>query len=90
LIRDPDKSWNHAVVSTWMPNNHCVIKDHWRYIHYKEGAEELYDLEADPDEFHNLASNSTYAEIKQDLAQHLPEINQPLLTPSGNAKRKSE
>ena len=52
--------------------------DRYRYIYFSDGSEELYDHQDDPNEWVNLAGNSDYEEIKQGLAQHLPEVNAPL------------
>ena len=90
LFKDPEATWDHAVVSTWLPNNHVVIKDHWRYIHYKEGNEELYDMQNDPDEFTNLANDPRFAGQKAALARYLPEENAPLLQVPGHKKNKNE
>lgn len=44
---------------------------------------QLYDLHKDPNEFHNLAALSDYAEVRQQLDAHLwawlEEVNEPLL-----------
>jgi arylsulfatase A-like enzyme len=90
LFKNPAAPWDRAVVSTWLPNNHVVIKDHWRYIRYKEGTEELYDLRADPDEFTNLATDPKFAETKAALARWLPSRNAPLLQVPGGKKNKGE
>jgi uncharacterized sulfatase len=39
------------------------------YLH--RPAEELYDLEADPDELKNIAENPQFYEIKEDLRERL-------------------
>jgi len=39
----------------------------WRYILYNNGAEELYDHDADPHEWTNLAEEPRYGEIKKRL-----------------------
>lgn len=79
LFKNPDLRLDRAVISTWMPNNHCVIKDHWRYIHYKEGTEELYDTRSDPDQFTNLANDPNFASVKASLEELLPKENAALL-----------
>lgn len=44
----------------------------WRYIRYADGGEELYDHDADPNEWTNLAGNTQHAAVKQELAATLP------------------
>jgi len=90
LFKNPAATWGRAVVSTWLPNNHVVVKDQWRYIRYKEGTEELYDLNNDPDEFTNLAADPQFAEIKSNLARWLPKQNAPSLQVPGGKKKKGE
>ncbi len=79
LFNNPAAKSDRAVVSTWLPNNHCVVRDHWRYIRYREGTEELYDMHNDPPEFTNLASDPQYGAIKFSLASQLPSVNVELL-----------
>ena len=43
----------------------------WRYIRYNNGAEELYDHDADPYEWTNLAGDARYAEAKAGLKAQL-------------------
>lgn len=52
--------------------NHAVRSRDWRYIRYKDGAEELYDHRSDPNEFRNLAADPKYAGQKSDLAKWIP------------------
>ncbi|HOW63986.1 MAG TPA: sulfatase [Candidatus Paceibacterota bacterium] len=44
---------------------------HYQYAFGKRPAEELYDLEQDPDQINNLAANPAYADRKRSLATQL-------------------
>jgi iduronate 2-sulfatase len=50
-----------------------VRSQHWRYIRYRDGSEELYDHRKDPQELNNLASDPAYAEIIAQHRQYLPK-----------------
>lgn len=66
-LRDPDAPREQPVLTTQMRGNHAVRSDRWRYIRYADGGEELYDHEADPHEWDNLAGDSRHSEV---LAAH--------------------
>lgn len=53
-----DRPW--PAITTHNPDNHGVRTEHFRYIHYADGSEELYDLRQDPNEWKNLASTDGY------------------------------
>jgi hypothetical protein len=58
--------------------NHAIRDDRWRYIRYADGSEELYDHQADPNEWNNLAvtqPNPMHARVVARLKRHLPELN---------------
>ena len=40
-----------------------------------EGAEELYDMQADPNEWKNLAGDPRHAPTKAEMAKWLPKVN---------------
>jgi len=46
----------------------------WRYIHYPNGKEELYNHKEDPYEWHNLADNAKYASSKNKLKKQVEEM----------------
>jgi hypothetical protein len=77
LLKESRQETDRAVVTTWGHRNHSVRSKRWRYIHYSDGSEELYDHDHDPGEFYNLADEKQYRDIKRQLASHLPEVNQP-------------
>jgi arylsulfatase A-like enzyme len=60
------------VVTTYWPGNHSVRDERWRYTRYHDGSEELFDEAADKNEFHNLAGNPKYADVKERLARVMP------------------
>ncbi len=77
LLKDPNRKWDHPVLTTHHPGNHAVRSEHWRYIRYANGDEELYDHRTDQHEFTNLARNPKYANIIQKLTKSIPQKNAP-------------
>ncbi|MFC1762951.1 sulfatase [Planctomycetota bacterium] len=59
------------------PGGYAIINQKWRYIHYSDNTEELYDLRSDPNEWHNLAENEAYTAIKQALRRSAPTTFAP-------------
>lgn len=49
------------------PGEYAVFNRDWRYIHYDDENEELYNLQDDPHEWTNLATDAGYAEVKAEL-----------------------
>ncbi|MGH9630083.1 MAG: sulfatase [Bryobacteraceae bacterium] len=74
LLANPSAKRKPAV-STYLPGNHAVRTERWRYIRYKDGGEELYDCVADPNEFHNLANQPEHASLKKEFAQYMPKTS---------------
>ena len=77
LLKNPDAEWKHPAITTHGRNNHAVRTERWRYIHYANGEEELYDHDNDPMEWKNLAGDPKFANIKKELSQHFPKVNVP-------------
>ena len=77
LLENSSASWENAAITTYGRNNHSIRDEHFRYIHYEDGSEELYDHRNDHDEWYNLADSKDYAEAKMRLKKHLPKINAP-------------
>ena len=57
--------------------NHAVRSQRWRFIQYADGTEELYDLEADPNEWKNLADEPGRAAILAAHRRWLPTVDRP-------------
>lgn len=88
LLRNPNALWDRPAISTYGPNNHAVRTDQWRYIHYANGDEELYDEQADPKEWTNLASKPEYTAVKKHLSTYLPKFNIPDRLPQSDFNHK--
>lgn len=59
------------------PGEYATINRDWRYIKYGQDGEELYDLNADPHEWHNLAGKPEHETIKQQLQEVAPKTFAP-------------
>jgi arylsulfatase A-like enzyme len=57
--------------------NHGIRSERWRYIHYADGTEELYDMQRDPNEWTNLASKPEHAAVIEEQRKWLPKIDVP-------------
>lgn len=74
-LRDAKAPREEPAITTHGPGNHGVRDERWRYIRYADGSEELYDLEADPEELHNLADSEESKPTIERLAKWLPDSN---------------
>ena len=75
LLEDPASEWSRPVLTTYGYGNHSIRTERWRYIEYHDGGQELYDHDADPNEWTNLASRAEYAAVVEELAGFLPTTN---------------
>lgn len=75
ILKNTDTERTRPAITTNNYNNHGIRTEKWRYIRYANGSEELYDMEGDPNEWHNLAGDSKYDSVISELAQWIPEKN---------------
>ncbi|MBE0535100.1 MAG: sulfatase [Phycisphaerae bacterium] len=97
LIRRGDRGWrkswfyhyNYEKQFPYTPNVRGVRTDTWKYVHYPHGdgqpdrhMAELYNIEFDPEERHNLIANPKYAPVVKELKAELARLmKQTGLTP---------
>ena len=73
-LADPTSAEDRNVFLPHMnPGEYAVINRDWRYIRYGEDGEELYDLQNDPNEWHNLASSPEQVTRKAEMRKFAPE-----------------
>ena len=73
-LANPDQAKDRSVFLPHMhPGEYAIINRDWRYIRYGEDGEELYDLRKDPNEWHNLAMEDKFDEIKTRMASLAPK-----------------
>ena len=77
ILSGKSKNRDEPVLSTYGRGNHSLRDERYRYIRYRNGAEEFYDEEKDPYEWANLANDPKYAKAKVDLAKWLPKVEAP-------------
>lgn len=76
-LKDPSAPRERPAITVHNHDNHGVRSERWRYIRYADGSEELYDMQSDPNEWTNLASDPKYAEIIAEHAKWIPESADP-------------
>lgn len=59
--------WDKAEI----PQSECIRTLRWKYIRYPQHPdfEELYDLQSDPKEIHNLVSEAVYSSVLKELRE---------------------
>ena len=73
LLRDPSAPWPHAALTHLdHPQNYALSTRDWRYIHYRDGGEELYHIASDPHEWTNLAGQPGHAAKLAELRAFKP------------------
>ncbi|MCB9831037.1 MAG: sulfatase [Planctomycetes bacterium] len=71
-LEDPSFERGLPVLTTHGPGNHSLRSKRWRYTRYADGSEELYDHDADPGEWTNLAAREESLPVLRSLRKHLP------------------
>ena len=75
LLKDPKTKWGYPSITTYGKDNHSIRDERYHYIRYKDGTEELYDHENDPNEFKNLALDPKFTPVKERLSKWIPKTN---------------
>jgi arylsulfatase A-like enzyme len=82
-IKDAMAPRERPAITSHNQGNFSVVSEKWRYIHYVDGAEELYDIVNDPNEWTNLVDKRP--EVVKSMKKWLPKIdNGP--TPGSRAR----
>lgn len=62
-------------ITTHNHDNHGIRTEKYRYITYADGSEEFYDMQQDPNEWHNLIDDSAYASQVAEHRKWIPPNN---------------
>jgi len=82
LLKDPNAAWNHvSLTHLGEPGSFGLSADEWRYIHYSNDDEELYNIKDDPYEWHNLANKPEHADKLVELRATAPKDFATLVKP---------
>ena len=76
-LKDPNAKRERPAITSHNQGNHGVRSERWRYIHYADGSEELYDLQNDPHEWTNLAGRPEFTAVIEEHKKWLPAIDVP-------------
>ncbi|MFP6602214.1 MAG: sulfatase-like hydrolase/transferase, partial [Pirellulaceae bacterium] len=74
-LKDARAARKWPAITTHNHDNHAIRSEHWRYIRYADGSQELYDMRKDPNEWKNLAAQPGMRAIIKEHRQWLPKIN---------------
>ncbi|MEQ8767805.1 MAG: sulfatase [Planctomycetota bacterium] len=77
LLTDPGAEWPYPAITTHNQGNHAIRSERYRYVHYADGTEELYDLEVDPEEWTNLAGREEHRATLEAHRKWLPKPDRP-------------
>ncbi|MDL5050171.1 sulfatase [Oscillatoria amoena NRMC-F 0135] len=78
ILRAPGQRIERPIITTYDYGSYSVRFNEWHYIRYIDDSEELYNLESDPEEWNNLASDSQFNSTKKQLAGFIPTDPEPL------------
>ena len=79
LLEDRSADWRDHVVSECRENGRVVRTQYHKYItYYGDSTEQLFDMQKDPGETQNLSGQQQYADIQNDMKNHLNEYESQL------------
>jgi len=80
LLRNPQARWDHVAITQINRGGgtmgYSLRTERWRYTVWQngQGGEELYDHQHDPREYRNLAGDTAYGAIRNELRQKLYKV----------------
>ena len=77
LLQNPSAEWRFATLTTYARGNHSLRSERYRYLRFEDGSEELYDHNADPNEWTNLAARPEPPEQRGVFRAQLPAREAP-------------
>jgi arylsulfatase A-like enzyme len=72
-LKKPNLERKQAAITVDENKHMSARSERYRFIHYKDGTEEFYDHEADPNEWTNQIANSKYKTEIEQLRSQLPK-----------------
>ena len=78
LLKDPKADWQYPAITSYDFSEFAISTERWRYIQYIDGSEELYDHAKDEEEWFNLANDTAYDAVREEMSKHIPSNPTPL------------
>jgi choline-sulfatase len=76
-LRNINQKRERPAITSHNQGNHGIRSERYRYIHYADGSEELYDMMNDPNEWYNLVSKPEMSSVVAEHKKWLPKIDLP-------------
>lgn len=76
-LQNANTKRDRPAITSHNQGNHAVRSERYRYIHYADDSEELYDMQKDPNEWVNLAGDKKYAKVIEEHKKWLPKTDVP-------------
>jgi arylsulfatase A-like enzyme len=91
LLANPNRDWNYPTMTINGSGNVSIHDERWHYIEYRDGTQELYDLQHDPQEWTNLVLQltETSSSAMKRLQRYAPKKFAPSISNSKNRHPKS-
>src|SRR5262249_8885460 len=94
LLNDPNRAWARPAFTQVQRGGfpgYSVRTERWRYTEWDDGKQgaQLYDHDADPHEYHNLANDPKSAKVVQEM-KALVARNWPVRIQGGEAPAKKK
>lgn len=72
-LKKEEVELDRPIITSYDQVDFSVRYKNWHYIKYVDETEELYDLQADPNEWYNITANEDLETIKSQLKKMLPD-----------------
>ena len=84
-LNDPNAPRPWPAMTTHNHDNHGIRTENWRYVHYADGSEELYDMVNDPNEWVNLVDDPEHLAV---LEEHRAMLPPPSAKPAAGSEAR--